>query len=77
MIPLRLCWYWKIWKSKGHTIQGNVSLHLGGGEKEHGLSHVAMYHVTVFLTLTYIKASHTTMFYVDLKSQNNDTSYQC
>ena len=35
-------------KAQGQTIRGNVSLHLGRGKKEHGLSYVAMSRVTHF-----------------------------
>ena len=35
-------------KAQGQTIRGNVSLHLGRGKKEHGLSYVAMSRVTYF-----------------------------
>ena len=48
MLPLIFCWYWNIWKAQGQTIRGKGSLHLGRGEKEHGLSHVAMSCVTRF-----------------------------
>ena len=48
MLPLRLCWAWKIWKDRGQTIQGKVIIHLGRGEKDHCLSYVVMYHVTHF-----------------------------
>ena len=48
MLPLILCWAWTIWESQGQIIRGKVSLHLGRGEKEHGLYYVAMYRVTSF-----------------------------
>ena len=48
MFPLRLCWAWTIWKAQGQTIRGKVSISLGRGEKEHGLSYVAMSRVTKF-----------------------------
>ena len=48
MLPLRLCWAWTVWKAQGQTIRGKVSLSLGRGEKEHGLTYVAMSRVTRF-----------------------------
>ena len=48
MTPLWLCWACRIWKAQSQTIRGKVSLHLGRGEKEHGLYYVAMSWVTHF-----------------------------
>ena len=45
---MRLCWYWKIWKTQGQTIRCKVGPHLDMGEKQHGLSYVDMSRVTRF-----------------------------
>ena len=44
-------WAWTIWKSQGQKIRVKVSLNLGRGEKEHGLSYVAMSSVTPFFVI--------------------------
>ena len=38
-------------KAQGQTIQGKFSLYLSRGEKEHGLSYVAMSCVTCFYVI--------------------------
>eukprot|EP00957_Ditylum_brightwellii_P210475 15365016-Ditylum_brightwellii.AAC.1 len=48
MFPLRLSWAWTVWKAQGQTMTGKVSMCIGRGEKEHGLTYVAMSRVTKF-----------------------------
>ena len=48
MLPLRLCWACTICKAQGQTIEDKVSLYLCRGEKEHGLSYIALSRVTRF-----------------------------
>ena len=78
MLLLRLCWSWTIWKTQGQTIRGEVSINLVTGEREHGLSYVAMSCVTRFSDIgLYEGITYNRLCKVDTESQKNDNLYQC